>query len=71
MLLIGNSFFLAIGCCFLPVFLTFWPHPTISSFSYACNAGHICLGVNTKGMVCLYESVSVVITSFFSDVVPF
>jgi len=69
-LLIGNSSFLAIGC-FLSVFLFFFLAPSYSFPVYACNAGHICQDANTKVIVCLDKSVSVVIASFFSDVVPF
>ena len=33
--LIGNSLYLALGCCLLPFSLHFGPHATLSSFMFA------------------------------------
>ena len=53
---IGNSFFLAIGCCFLPVSRTFLAtYPTLPRLRVQRRV------LRQKGIVCLYESVSVVI----------
>ena len=70
---VSYCFFLAIGCCFLPVFLTFfWPHPTLSPFNRATHGIFVRLLIQKVQSVCTScESVSVAITSLFSNVVPF